>query len=276
MSEVKIWIISSVWENCFADLPNKFWHTKEELASAMMDEKDVFIEPMWLTWLKGKVSIELVRAMWGKDELNKIADADMIVMGWSPSMADDDDPWIQELKDFVANQVSNWTQTLGICFWHQILASAFWASVEYHHTRNIWYDTVKVNQLWFNDKLFWQRIWDLVNWLDNSTFWSLWSHKQVVTDLWPSLIQLWANNHSPNQIIKVDWSDAWWVQFHPEFSPEFTTFLIKLMREDLENEWFNLEELIEKINKMWDKNPSSTVLENFVRLNWNPDNITEI
>ena len=61
---------------------------------------------------------------------------------------------------------------------------------------------------------------------------SLWSHKQAVIS--PGDTEIISSSNEIIQAIKIN--NAVGTQFHPEFTPEFTSFLIKLMRQQIEQE----------------------------------------
>lgn len=61
---------------------------------------------------------------------------------------------------------------------------------------------------------------------------SLWSHRQSVIDSGET--EVISDTNSIIQAIKI--YNAVGTQFHPEFTPEFTSFLIKLMGQQIEQE----------------------------------------
>ena len=80
--------------------------------------------------------------------------------------------------------------------------------------------------------------------VDGENMDSLWSHRQAIfssgeaTIITPQEPDLMLPDdrvdRSPIQMIQI--ANATGVQFHPEFTPEFTSFLVKLMRSQLISE----------------------------------------
>lgn len=255
--EAKIWIISSVPEGIFASCAKGPQFSDSETNAALMNELDVFLQHVKLDYLKENMQFELVRAL-EPDNLKKIEDADAYILGWSPNMVTDDIEWIRNLEKFVHSQVDKNKPVFAFCFGHQVLAQAFGWKVDDIETRHIWADNMFLNIEWQWDKLFWQ--------LDSNLN-SLWSHKQSVVDLGEGE-SLWWDNYGDNQIIKV-WDNAWGVQFHPEFTTEFMSFLMKLMRGTLEEEWLDVSKLMKKLEEMKWINPSSELIQMFISQYWN-------
>lgn len=80
--------------------------------------------------------------------------------------------------------------------------------------------------------------------VDGENMDSLWSHRQAIFSPGEARVIVPQEQNlilpddsvqrSPIQMIQV--ANATGVQFHPEFTPEFTSFLVKLMRSQLESE----------------------------------------
>lgn len=80
--------------------------------------------------------------------------------------------------------------------------------------------------------------------VDGENMDSLWSHRQAIFSPGEARVIVPQEQNlilpddsvqrSPIQMIQV--VNATGVQFHPEFTPEFTSFLVKLMRSQLESE----------------------------------------
>ena len=255
--EAKIWIISSVPEGIFSNCAKGPQFSETETNSALMDELEVFVQHIKLDYLKENMQFELVRAL-EEDNLKKIDDADAYILGGSPSMVTEDKKWIRNLEKFVHKQVDAGKPVLGICFWHQLLAQSFGGTVENMDSRHIWLDNILINSKGQWDKLFSK--------LDNNLS-VLYSHQQAVVSPWEGE-SLWRDNYWENQIIKI-WSDAWGVQFHPEFTTEFMSFLMKLMRGTLEEEWIDISELLKKLESMKWINSSSKLIQMFISQYWN-------
>lgn len=247
----KLAIISSVPEGAFAGIATStsFWFTPEEVASALNNEKQVFIDAIGIPDLEKKVQIEIVRAM---DGIPANYSADAYILWGSPAMVTEREQkeWINKLISFVEWEIWKWKPLLGICFGHQILATAVWGTVEPMQSRKIgkWRFETQGNE-----------------------FDALWSHKQAVTDAGSATIigtGLWDMQSNP-AIQMIQYENATGMQLHPEFSPEFTSFLVKLMRQQIDAEGLNSEEILRQIDSMQGKNPSRTLLEGFIRKYYN-------
>lgn len=247
----KLAIISSVPAWAFAGIANNesFWFTQAESRSALKDERQVFIDAIWIPDLEKKVQIEIIRAM---DGIPADYSADAYILWGSPAMVTEREQkeWINRLIKFVEWEVWKWKPILGLCFGHQILATALGWKVEPMQDRKI-------------------GRWQFETGGNNMD--ALWSHKQGVIDAWSGIITgtwlWWMGTNSVIQMIQYE--NATGMQLHPEFSPEFTSFLVKLMRQQITSEWLDVEEILKQIESMNGENPSRVLLEGFVRKYYN-------
>jgi len=250
MNKAKIAVLSSVKPGIFSSFANDERFTPPERQKALMDEVDVWQSTLELDYLRENTVFEVVNVL----ESRPIKGAyDGYILGWSPSMVTERAPWMLNLEKFIHDEINSWKSAIWFCFWHQILASAFGGTVENAHSRNIWKDSVFLNAEWQADKLFSQM---------NSNFESIWSHRQYVSNPWEAEV-LGNNDHTPNQIIRL-WDNAWGCQFHPEFSKEFCSFLVKLMSDSIGSEWLSVQKILADLEKMsW--NESSKVVNLFIK-----------
>ena len=251
ISSSKVVIVSSVEDWIFANATNIDIFSEAEKNAALKEEIDVFVQHLKLDYLKKYVQFELIKAF-DVDQINK-TDWDAFILWGSPHMATESYKWIDNLTDFVYKQVNAWKPVLWICFWHQILAKAFWWKIWTLPKRHIWADILFINQKGINDKLF-------SNLDKNLT--TLWSHKQIVEDVW-EWESLWEDNIWKNQIIRI-WDNAWWVQFHPEFTADFMSFLVKLMKNSLKEDWIDIKSILRHLKKLKWSNPSSKLIHLFI------------
>jgi GMP synthase-like glutamine amidotransferase len=235
-TQPKIAILSSVKPWIFSSLANDPKYTSQEREKALMQEIDVWNSTLEIDYIKENTKFEVINII---NWLPKSGIYDGYILGWSPNMVWEDLDWIKNLKKFIYEEITKGKPALWICFWHQILATAFWWTLENAYMRNIWKDQVFLNSLWQWDALFSQM---------SSNFESLWSHKQFVSRPWEAEV-LWDNWHTPNQIIKI-WENARGCQFHPEFSKEFTSFLVKLMQWSIEQEGLDIQRILWDLEKM--------------------------
>lgn len=250
MNKAKIAILSSVKPWIFAWFANDERFSPQEREKALMQEADVWKTAIKLDYLRENTIFEVVNVL---EWLPKKWSYDWYILGWSPSMVTERAPWMLDLENFIHEEINSWKSAIWFCFWHQILASAFGWTVENAPTRKIWKGNVFLNTGGQADKIFSQM---------NENFESIWSHKQFVSNPWEAEV-LWNNDHTPNQIIRL-WENAWGCQFHSEFTQEFTSFLIKLMKESISQEWQNVEALLQELSQM-QGNESSKIITLFIQ-----------
>ena len=253
----KLTILSSVPEWVFWTIANNpaFEFTQAESQSALKDEKQVFIDAIGIPDIEKHVKIEVLRVM---DGIPRDHSADAYILGGSPAMVTERDQkeWVDRLIRFVGTKVEEWTPLFGICFGGQVLASAMWGKVDWMKERIIGKGSVTV---------------------DGENMDSLWSHRQAIfssgeaTIITPQEPDLMLPDdrvdRSPIQMIQI--ANATGVQFHPEFTPEFTSFLVKLMRSQLISEWLNPDEILARMEAMNGENPSRSLLQGFIQKYYN-------
>lgn len=250
MNKAKIGVLSSVKPGIFAGMANDERFTPKEREKALMSELELWESTLELDYIRENTKFEVVNVL---EWLPKNGEYDGYILGWSPSMVTEKAPWMLDLQKFVHDEIDAWKPTIWFCFGHQILASAFGWEVEYAPTRKIGKWEVFLNVWWQADKLFSQM---------GSNFESIWSHRQYVSNPWEAEV-LWENEHTPNQIIKL-WDNAWGCQFHPEFSKEICSFLVKLMTESISSEWHDVEKILRELNSMsW--NESKKLITLFIK-----------
>lgn len=250
MNKAKIAILSSVKPWIFAWLAQDERFTSEERQKALMDEADVWKSTIELDYVKQNTVFEVVNVL---EWLPAKWSYDGYILWGSPSMVTERAPWMLDLEKFIHEEINAGKSTIWFCFWHQILASAFGGKVENAPSRKIGKWSVLLNTEGQGDKLFSQM---------DKNFESIWSHKQYVSN--PGEAKVLGNNeHTPNQIIRL-WENAWGCQFHSEFSQEFTSFLVKLMKESISGEWQNPDQILQELAQM-QGNESSKIITFFIQ-----------
>ena len=249
MDKIKIWILSSVKPRCFESVLNDNRFNQVEKYYATLDEQEVWKKNIKITSLIERVEFKVFYTL---EQLPKKWEFDWYILWWSPHMVTSKEDWMIKLQKFIYDEINSWKSALWVCFWHQILSKSFWWKVEYLDKRELWTREVYLNQEWIKDVIFSQM---------KTHFKSIWSHKQYVSSFWEWVV-LWDNSVSPNQIIRY-WDKSYWVQFHPEFSKEFTTFLIKLLLSDLKKENLKKKQILKKLNNL-SQNESSRIIELFL------------
>ncbi len=218
-----------------------------ELASAQKSESQAFVDAIDIAGLQQKIDIQVIHAIEG---IPSDFSADAYILGGSPSMVTDREKhdWINRLHRFVRQEVESGKPLFGICFGHQVLAQAFGGKVDYMKERKIGPSEIVTK-----------------NW---ETIQSLWSHKQAVYTSGEAQIMA-QDDHWDGVIQMIQVGDrAHGVQFHPEFTPEFTAFLVRLMKDQISEEGWDPDTIIDSIYRMG-KNPSADMLKIFIQKYYN-------
>jgi len=177
----------------------------------------------------------------------------MIITG-SPAMITDGEDWNFTTMDYVREAVRREIPLLGICYGHQLLALAFGGKVDFHPAgREIGTVTINLTSNALEDPLF----KDLPN-----TFPVQSSHSQSVIDLPAEAVLLACNDFESHHSFKLG-SNAWSIQFHPEFSQSIMDEYIIERREILTEEGVDVDALLTQTRAT----PEATsVLKNFSAL----------
>lgn len=208
--KIAVLSLSKPW--IFAGIEALPHYSREEKESALTPEKEVWLKQMWT--LRDEISLDVLYIL--EHGLPKPGMYDGYIIWGSRYMVSEELPWMKELQAFLHQEINAGKYGFGVCFWHQTLAKAFWGKVEYAPIQKFWWGGVTLNQDGTQNPLFAE---------SNPDFSAYWSHKQFVSDTWEATA-LGENDHTPNQIITL-WDRAWGVQFHPEFSKNFMTFLTR-------------------------------------------------
>jgi GMP synthase (glutamine-hydrolysing) len=112
-----------------------------------------------------------------------------------------DEPWIDSLKEWVGTAVERGMPVLGVCFGHQVLATALGGTVEDMGEYEIGYREVEVDGFLFGD--------------DSMTVFT--THSDTVTELPPGARRIAENDYG---IHGFRVNNAFGVQFHPEYDME--------------------------------------------------------
>lgn len=125
-----------------------------------------------------------------------------VVTGSRASVLDDDD-WIDETREWVANAVHRGVPVLGVCFGHQLLAQALGGSVDSMGSYEVGFEDVRHRT---NSMLF--------DGIDRE-FTAFEFHSDAVTGLPEDAVRLASNDRCAVQAFRS--GHAFGLQFHPDF-----------------------------------------------------------
>lgn len=182
---------------------------------------------------------------------------DAFIVWWFPQLDENTSrEYLLKIQSLVRNIVEIKNKPyLGMCFWHQLLAEAFWWKTEHMPRRVLGTGSFFLNTQGEWDNLFWA-IW-------KKEIQSIWRHRRKLISVSSDAQVLWWNNDSSYQAIKI-WDKAWWMQCHPDFTSDGTIWRIKLWNKKIIADWYNIEELIKKLESPNFTNDASQILVEFI------------
>jgi GMP synthase (glutamine-hydrolysing) len=145
-----------------------------------------------------------------------------IIVTGSHDDVTDAKPWMVHLSQWLKNIPDGKIPTLGICFGHQLLASAYGGKVG-DHPNGGEYGLIKVN-------VDTTKIPDDFFMLLPHTFDAFASHEQTVTKLPEGAFSFGSNSHDANHLVQYR-AKVWGFQFHPEFTDKITKHYSKNQKE---------------------------------------------
>jgi len=123
---------------------------------------------------------------------------------------------------------------LGVCYGHQLLAHALGGKVGFHpEGRDTGTKQVTLLDTASSDPLFQQM---------PPQFPAQLTHKQSVLELPPGAILLANSSFEPHQAFRVG-TNAWGVQFHPEFTDQIMKAYLEVQTPELDQEGLNASQL---------------------------------
>lgn len=176
-----------------------------------------------------------------------------IMLTGSHSMVSEQEPWSEALKPWLEQALAENVPMLGVCYGHQLMASAFGGISDYHPagresgTRN-----VRLTQAGHQDPLFSKL---------PTHFSAHLTHAQSVMQLPPNATVLAHNNHDAHQALRYG-PRQWSVQFHPEFTRPVMHAYIERQKAALRDQGENPDALIDAIT---DTQAASSLLRHFLR-----------
>jgi GMP synthase (glutamine-hydrolysing) len=161
-----------------------------------------------------------------------------IILTGSHAMATTREPWSENTAIWIVDALRRNKPILGICYGHQLLAHAAGGIVGYNEQgKKFGIAEVTLVQEAEEDPLFQ---------LLPSRFPAHVCHSQVVLALPERAILLAASGHDPHLAFRIG-SNAWGVQFHPEFSPAASRAYIEHHADELRSEGENPEEMLRAV-----------------------------
>lgn len=166
-----------------------------------------------------KLEFEIYRLPLGEWP-NAIDDCDVYLISGSKSAVFDDDDWIQQAHVFVRQLHQQQKKTVGICFGHQLIASALNGKV------------VRSEKGWGVGIHEW-RIQNSPGWMvpTRDTFSLRVSHQDQVIELPDDAELLASSDFCPIAVYQID-RHFLAIQGHPEFSPDYAEALLDLRRDE--------------------------------------------
>ena len=188
------------------------------------------------------------------DLFPEYSDISGIIITGSPTMITEPHEWINNTVEWVKTSFLKNIPTLGICFGHQLIAIASGGKVGFHPGgMEIGYVDVLLNRNACGDPLF-SNI--------SASFNAYTLHSQTVLALSENTVNLASNPFESNNAFVLD-SHIWGVQFHPEFTKSIMEDLIFEMRNELENDGFDIQQLKSSVTQ---SDYGYTILKNFYKL----------
>ncbi|MGM4985984.1 MULTISPECIES: glutamine amidotransferase [Rhizobium] len=212
--------------------------------------------PDWYCHALGRAtdSIEVVRVFDG-DGLPKPDPSRIAVITGSWSMVTDREPWSEATAAWIRDAMALEMPLFGVCYGHQLMAHALGGRVEYHpQGREIGCHTIRL--------LPDAPVDVLLSGLPQQ-FQAHLTHMQTIIDLPPGAYSLAASDHDPHQIVRFG-PRAISAQFHPEFTSETSSAIIKFRADALRQEGKDPDELLDAVREAPE---AAGLLRKFVQTN---------
>jgi GMP synthase (glutamine-hydrolysing) len=187
------------------------------------------------------------------EQLHDIEQVSGVVITGSSSMVTDHEPWSERIAHWLEEATQHQIPVLGICYGHQLLAYALGGTVA-DNPAGIEVGTVEtvLSADGREDVL----LKGLLSPLKVQA-----SHRQSVSQLPLHAVRLASSTMDKNHAFRVG-TNAWGLQFHPEFDAETTKHYINYYRPQLESNGVNAEQLLRRCE---DNGIGSLILQRFVK-----------
>ncbi len=194
--------------------------------------------------------VELFRG----DNLPDISSYCGIIVTGSPAFVTDREDWSEHGAEFLRLAVQKNVPLLGVCYGHQLLAHALGGRVDFHpRGREIGSVDIRLHQAGKTDPL--------MSGLPAS-FTAQVSHSQTVVRLPDNAILLAGNEFDQHQAFRVG-TNAWGLQFHPEFSERVIEAYIRERSQMLVREGLDPDQLLRQIRP---SPQASAILQRFANI----------
>ncbi len=158
-----------------------------------------------------------------------------IIITGSHAMVSDAEAWSIKTANWLKEVATTNIPLLGICYGHQLIAEALGGKVDFHpEGREIGTVNITLTTAAKSDPLFCDLPEELMVHV---------AHAQSVIKLPQQAKRLAKNDFEPHHAFVID-NHIWGVQFHPEFTEEITKAYILELKETLQNEGFDILQLI--------------------------------
>ncbi|MCB1672365.1 MAG: glutamine amidotransferase [Gammaproteobacteria bacterium] len=172
------------------------------------------------------------------DRLPELDDCAALIVTGSPAYVTDLEPWSEATAGILRSALKRQLPVLGICYGHQLLAHCLGGRVDFHpRGREIGTVPINLSAAGTEDPLLGSL---------PRVFPAQVSHSQTVLKLPPEAVLLAGNGFEPHHAFRVG-TNAWGLQFHPEFSARITRAYIEERRQQLVSEGLDPEGLLEQV-----------------------------
>ena len=156
----------------------------------------------------------------------------------SHSMVSEREPWSEALKPWLRTAREANVAMLGVCYGHQLMATAFGGHSDFHHAgRESGTHEIRLTEAGRGDALLGTL---------PERFPAHLTHAQSVLEPPADAAILASNAHDPHQALRYG-ARQWSVQFHPEFTPPVMRAYLERQRELLRDLGRDPQELIDRV-----------------------------
>ncbi|MDN3556531.1 glutamine amidotransferase [Halomonas maura] len=163
---------------------------------------------------------------------------DAMVITGSHAMLSDAEPWSEALLPWLREAIAKDIAMLGVCYGHQLMATACGGTVGYHPAgRETGTQAITLTEAGHGDRLLGEL---------PATFSAQLTHAQSILVTPPRAEVLAYNAHDAYQALRYG-PRQWSVQFHPEFTAPVMRAYLSHQREDLAEQGQDADVLIEAV-----------------------------